>query len=1075
MKKAFYLRRKFWAILLSLLVLLPILIFGGVLVYLSQHQAEIVQSEIKSLNREYQGQISVGATHLAPFENFPYVSIKVDDVKVLESKAVDAPSILEVADIYIGLNLLDLLQGEIDIQKLLIEDGFFDIVLHTDGSNNLSNALSSRGAAEVDTTASEPLHFHLQDIELKNIDLHKIDESNGLDIETLIYWAKGGFSSSAERMAAHIDTEFELNIMKHGDTTFVKHKHFEFHTDLNLDETNGLLTIAPSGIVMERSNFELAGTVDTEQNMNLDLAITGTKSNFDMLISFAPNDLIPLLERYKNAGNIYFNTKLQGPAAFGYFPLVEVDFGASEAFLENKNFGRRVDQLGFEGHFSNGAKRDATTMEFSMKNMTASLEEGDFTGEVRVENFEAPEIEMAVEADFNLDFLAEFLNLTEYNDASGSVDLKMNFHDIINLDNPQEALTKLDQAYYSELTVKNLHVNSPQMLAPLENLNAHLIVKGKRAELDQFELQYGNSDLKIEGYLSDLPSLIHQREVPLDAHLEFQSKLLDVSEFSGFTKNDSLGIDERITDFSMGLSFESSAKELAQSKYLPKGEFFVDSLHAQFKHYPHELHDFHVDILIDERDLRIKDFTGAIDQSDFHLNGKVHDYAFWMQDTLAGDVDLDLGLESELLRLDDIFAYQGKNYVPEEYRHEEFDNLKLHFTSSMHYNDSGLHSIDLNLDQFDAKMHLHPMRFKDFSGRIHYEGDQLLVEDFHAQLGRTILNVDLDYYLGTDSSQQSRDNYLRLKTNYIDFDQLTNFNPEATKSAEEKATKAKTTADVEEHAEAYNLYELPFSNMRIEADIGHFIYHRIDLQDIQARLRTTQNHYLYVDTLNMKGAGGEFLMNGYFNGSDPEHIYLKPNLQVNHVNLDQLLFKFENFGQDVIVSENLHGQLTASVTGNIRIYPDFVPDLDQSEVHMDILALNGRLEDYDYLLMLSDYFGDKDLTSVRFDTLQNHIDVKNGVLTIPNMTIESTLGHMEIAGKQELDGEIEYYLRIPWKMIKEGARYRVFGSRKKDKDDNSPDEIVKVDPDDKTRYLNLKVTGTLDDYKIRPGKLKGEL
>ncbi len=158
-----------------------------------------------------------------------------------------------------------------------------------------------------------------------------------------------------------------------------------------------------------------------------------------------------------------------------------------------------------------------------------------------------------------------------------------------------------------------------------------------------------------------------------------------------------------------------------------------------------------------------------------------------------------------------------------------------------------------------------------------------------------------------------------------------------------------------------------------------------------------------------------------------------------------------------------------------RIYPDFVHDIDQSEVHMDILAIDGRLEDYEYMLMLSDYFGDKDLTSVRFDTLQNHLDVTNGVLTIPNMTIESTLGHMEISGKQELDGEIDYYLRIPWKMIKEGARNRVFGSKKKDDEDDTPDEIIKVDPKDKVRYLNLKITGTLDDYKIRPGKQKGEL
>ena len=260
--------------------------------------------------------------------------------------------------------------------------------------------------------------------------------------------------------------------------------------------------------------------------------------------------------------------------------------------------------------------------------------------------------------------------------------------------------------------------------------------------------------------------------------------------------------------------------------------------------------------------------------------------------------------------------------------------------------------------------------------------------------------------------------------------------------------------------------------MRFDVDIGHFIYHRLDLQKIKADLRITQDHFVYVDTLSMNAAGGEFHMSGYFNGSDPKHIYLKPNLEVQNVNLDQLLFKFENFGQDVIVSENLHGQLSAKITGNIRVYPDFVPDLDQSEVHMDIVTVNGRLENYDYMLMLSDYFGDKDLSNVRFDTLKNHLDVKNGVLSIPNMTIESTLGHMDISGRQDMNDNIEYYMRIPWKLIKQGARNRIFGSKKNKEDSKGEDEIIELDPNKKVRYLNVKVMGTLDDFKVKMGKKK---
>ena len=119
------------------------------------------------------------------------------------------------------------------------------------------------------------------------------------------------------------------------------------------------------------------------------------------------------------------------------------------------------------------------------------------------------------------------------------------------------------------------------------------------------------------------------------------------------------------------------------------------------------------------------------------------------------------------------------------------------------------------------------------------------------------------------------------------------------------------------------------------------------------------------------------------------------------------------------------------------------------------------------LVMLSDYMGDKNLSSVKFDTLQNHMDITNGVITIPNMTIESTLGHYELSGEQSLAGKLDYYIRIPWKIILQGARYKLFGNKKTKEGEVGDDEIIEKDPNKNTRYLNVRVKGTLDDYDIQ--------
>jgi hypothetical protein len=148
---------KFFKWIVFLMVVIPLILFATVLMIGYVRQDAIVQSQIATLNNQFQGKIAVGDTHLAPFANFPDISIKIDHVLVSESKAAEAALILDVAHIYIGFNLWDLVAGNYDIHSLLVEDGFFDLVLHTDGTTNLENAL----ATTAENTEKPPLAIHL--------------------------------------------------------------------------------------------------------------------------------------------------------------------------------------------------------------------------------------------------------------------------------------------------------------------------------------------------------------------------------------------------------------------------------------------------------------------------------------------------------------------------------------------------------------------------------------------------------------------------------------------------------------------------------------------------------------------------------------------------------------------------------------------------------------------------------------------------------------------------------------------------------------------------------------------------
>jgi hypothetical protein len=100
------------------------------------------------------------------------------------------------------------------------------------------------------------------------------------------------------------------------------------------------------------------------------------------------------------------------------------------------------------------------------------------------------------------------------------------------------------------------------------------------------------------------------------------------------------------------------------------------------------------------------------------------------------------------------------------------------------------------------------------------------------------------------------------------------------------------------------------------------------------------------------------------------------------------------------------------------------------------------------------------------------MDFTSGILTIPTMTINSSLGFMDINGTQDMNLNMDYYVRIPWKMVTNAAASKLFGKKTEEVDPEQIDAIQYADTEKKTRYVNVRIKGNTDDYKITLEKEK---
>lgn len=1046
-------KRKVVKLLILFVLIVPVIIATISAIVLYSNQERVTQQLISTLNEDFKGRFELGGSHIDLFASFPYISVDLENLVFYESKESGEKPVFQFSDTYVGFDLFTIIKGDFEIKTITVDSGVVNLVQDTGGVLNIMRGFETVKEVE---SAEEEFNLYLQEIHLTNVDIFKFNEADSMLVEMFLEEVHSSYKTSTEYLKASAESKMILNIVDRGDTTFVKNKHLAFNTSFNLDNRTNTLKLDPTEMRLENGVFGMEGSIDFNNDMYLDLSLKGNKPNFDLLLAFAPEEVSPILENYNNRGEVFFRAEIKGSSTNGNTPLVNAEFGAADAFFKNLRSDKTLQDMTFKGYYTNGENRNLSSSSVSIMDFSARPEEGIFSGSLSITNFESPDIDMRVHSDFNLDFLAGFLELDNIQNLRGKVKLDMNFHDVIDLANPEKTLENFNEAYYTELNVEDLGFNLADYPVPFSDINIKASMESERAVIKLFSFKAGNSDLKIRGSVSDLPALIHHLDQKVKTDLVFEAERLDFAELTNADTSDSNFFDEVLTDFNMELAFESTAKELVEFKHLPKGEFFIDGFNGKLKNYPHSLHDFYADIFIEENAFKIVDFKGMIDQSDFEFTGAIENYKLWFDSIPKGDTKINIDLKSKKLQLADIFSYNGKNHVPEDYRDEEFKELNIVSHADLHF-DSTLYSTDLYLDRLYGFMHIHPLKLRSFSGRVHVENKLLKVTDFGGKIGNSDFTANADFYLG-DENRKSGKNFVSLKSGRLDFDELMNYKP-AGKDEEI------------DHDSVFNIYEVPFPQLTAAFDVGRLNYHNYLIDDFYAVFRTTKNHYIYIDTCSLDVADGNLNITGYFNGSDPKEIYFSPEIKMTDIDIEKVMVKFDNFGQDAIVSDNLKGKISGEITGMVRMHTDMVPIVNESELHIDLNVIDGALENYGPMDLMAEYFTDKNLKKIRFDTLVNHIDVVDGVMRIPSMTINSTLGYVEMSGSQELDGEMEYFVRVPLKLIKQAGVNRLFKSRQ-EIDPEQEDEIVTRDESKRTSFINLKISGTPEDFKISTGKDK---
>ena len=1030
--------------------------FAVLVVVAYAKQDELVQHALAEINQDMVGRVSVGGSHIAPFEAFPLVCIDLEDVRFHADDDTAQRAIYAIDDLYLCFRVWDLIRGYLDVRSVHAVGGHLDLVLYQDGSLNL--LLAKQFNTGSDSTDESGLHIHLRDLLVRDFTFTHRQEGSDQQVTARIAELKADFRVVGDSVASEVAADLRLDIIGKRDTSFFFDKHIELDAHLDYDMAAQVLKMPLGSLKLQEVEFNAEGSIDISHEVDLDLHIHGEKPDFTLLTAFAPNDVAAFLAQFKNAGSIVFDGTVKGRSALGMTPRVDIAFSCADGWFENPKTAKRVDGLAFRGHFTNGGDPKLHKAELHIRDLALRPGTGVFKGDLIVKDFVNPYIDVDLHSDLDLDFVGKFLNVEVLKELGGHVEVDMKLTELIDIETPERNLARLKQGVDSELRVRDLHVRIPGHPHAIDDLDIHAQMRKGFLEIDTFSLRMASSDLRLSGSISDVPAIFHHHEKPIELKLALNSRSLKLHELLAYDTALARSQTEELNQLSAHLHFATTVSGLLDHQPLPIGEFFIDDLYVKAKNYPHALHDVHADILITDSTLRIKDLTGTIDASDLHLNGYVENHDLWSSARKDGGTHVAIDFRSDQLILHDLLTYAGENHLPQEYRAEVLREARFHADADLRFTDGRFRFADLRVSELSGKMKVHPLKLEDFKGHLHVEDDKLTLDGFSGRMGRTDLAGDLRIFLGDSTTQRPWPDRLALRSTFIYLDALMNYSPDK---------------EVD-HDSVFNIFSLPFPDLELRATIGTLKYHRYELKDFNTVLHLKPDHTLKVDTLSVGIAKGTIGLSGAFTAKDPRDIRFTSTLTARDVDLDALMIKFDNFGQDVLLNKNLHGRVSGTVQSSWPMHADLTPIMENGEAHLGIEVVGGSLVDFAPMHAMADLFADKNLDLVRFDTLRNDLHLKDGVLDIPAMNLNSSLGYIELSGKQYLDLRMEYYLRIPWSLVSQAASTKLFGGKRKEEvDPEQVDAIQYRDADKRVRTLNVKVTGTPDEYDITLGRDKG--
>lgn len=506
------------------------MVAGGVYITY-KYKDDIIHYFITEANKRINTPINVKKIDVSLLENFPNISILLNETDVRSSIGDHQDTLGYASQIQLAFNLMALLKGQYELNEINVIDGVVTPEINEQGIPNYEIIKKSENKEGT---------FELKSVLLDNVKVIYQNKERNQYVSVFAKQNQGKFRVENGLQKILLTGNLNIDVIRVNEEEYFKDKTIAPDFNLVYDPKNKFLTIDKGYFKIGEGEFDVKGDITIMEDSKFDLSFDGVNTTFQTILSVLPENLIKPVKAYKSKGEVYFNGTLNGILSEKENPHVVIQFGAKDASFYHPDYKKRFEHVNFTGIFTNGNLRNTYTSSIQLDEVNFVLENEPIRGNLILTNFKDPYLEFDVDGKIDIKSLFEAIPKTKVKSAFGKVDVNMTFSGKVDETDFKQNRTNFKTS--GEIILNNVSFVLKGERLPFNHFNGSFIFKNDDLAISNFSGKVGQSDFRLNGFFKNTSGLFYTKNKYYNIEADLRSNHLDFDELlkSNFASRDTV-------------------------------------------------------------------------------------------------------------------------------------------------------------------------------------------------------------------------------------------------------------------------------------------------------------------------------------------------------------------------------------------------------------------------------------------------------------------------------------------------------------------------------------------------------